>query len=184
MRFVRWRAVVIGAVVAATTVLISGCTTPDPVDSSSPTASSEPVFASDEEALAAAEQAYADYLAMSDLIASEGGADAERMQTVASGEALATAVQDLLEFTEREVRSVGQTSFDITEVERISRESPPSIAFYVCDDVSAVDIVDGSGDSIVSPGRPDLSPFQVRVERVNGLMVVSNRNYWEGENYC
>ena len=55
--------------------LLAGCLPTDPPVTPPPTSDLEPVFASDEEALAAAEEAYGAYLAAADEILSSGGAD-------------------------------------------------------------------------------------------------------------
>ena len=64
------------ALAALVVSLFSGCIPTEPLaDTPAPQPTSTPVFASEEEALAAAVEAYAGYLEMSDLIASEGGAN-------------------------------------------------------------------------------------------------------------
>ena len=70
----------------ASALVLTGCTAPPPhtVAVSSPTAT--PVFASDEEALAAAVEAYEKYLAVSDQIAQEGGAGADSFADVVTDE--------------------------------------------------------------------------------------------------
>ncbi len=61
------------ALVALAVLLLSGCLPPQTTVTPTPEATAAPVFASDEEALAAATAAYAAYLAMSDQIFAEGG---------------------------------------------------------------------------------------------------------------
>jgi hypothetical protein len=169
----------------ALTACLSGCTSPEPTQTPSPAESTPaPVFASDEEALAAAEKAYAAYLAMSDLIAQEGGANPERMEAVAVGEALRTAVVDLNEFGTNRVRAVGSTTFRVDSLESVSGTEPVSVVIFVCDDVSSLDVVDGSGHSVVSPERPDVSPFRVEVLQTEGSTKVVSRLFWDGTTFC
>ena len=172
-------------VAAALTLILAACTSPapEPTPTSSPVAT--PVFASDEEALAAAEKAYADYLAVSDEIAQDGGADPERMETVAIGRGLKTAVDELREYQERGVRSIGHTSFTASSLESVHQSgNVVEVRFYVCDDVSQVDVVDNTGKSIVQPGRPVKLPFQVTASADEARLLVSERGFWEGVDYC
>src|SRR5690606_919779 len=62
------------------TLVLAGCTQPDPMPTPPPTPSAAPVFASDEEALAAAEEAYGKYLETVDAILADGGSNAERLK--------------------------------------------------------------------------------------------------------
>ena len=60
-------------------LVLAGCAPDVPAIQVPPTPTVTPLFASDEEALAAAEEAYAAYLAMSDEITSDGGERPERI---------------------------------------------------------------------------------------------------------
>ncbi|MFD3443879.1 hypothetical protein ACFDTO_04685 [Microbacteriaceae bacterium 4G12] len=172
-------------VAAALILAVAGCTPPAPEPTLTPSPAPTPVFASDEEALAAAEKAYTVYLAMSDLIAQEGGANPERMQEVATGEALDSAVRDLRELSEGGFRVTGTTTFTFAQPEEIRRSQPPLVAVYVCDDVSEVDVLNTAGESIVSPDRPAKSPFAVRFESGSGeALLVTQREFWEGRDFC
>ncbi|HEU4807654.1 MAG TPA: hypothetical protein VFT01_05275, partial [Homoserinimonas sp.] len=74
----------LAALSIAVAMLLSGCVPQDPEVVPPPEPSTEPVFASDEEALAAATDVYKAYLAMSDLIAQEGGREPERLEPYVS----------------------------------------------------------------------------------------------------
>ena len=70
-----------GPVILTVAVLfaLAGCVPSDSQPSAAPSPSATPVFASDAEALAAAEKAYAAYLKVSDEIANDGGKDPDRI---------------------------------------------------------------------------------------------------------
>ena len=72
------RALTTVAGVAIGALLLSGCLPQQPTATPPPEATAAPIFASDEEALAAATAAYAAYLAMSDQILKDGGKDPDR----------------------------------------------------------------------------------------------------------
>lgn len=157
---------------------------PDP----SPTAS--PIFASDEEALAAAEAAYGAYLAVSDQILAEAGADSDRLLSVATSDLYADAIAGFESFASKEWRSVGTTSFDSAELQNFDPHATPGdpmVVFYVCVDLSGIDVLDSTGTSVVSPNRIDRSPYQVAVTTVDaddaGLIVAGDEP-WGGENFC
>lgn len=166
---------------------VSGCTQPEPTPLPTHTAEAThtPAFASDEEALKAATDAYAAYLKMSDTILSEGGRMADKFATVATGEALSSAVKDVSEYRRRKLHITGSTAFDSARLQ--SREIRPveSIAIYVCDDVSDIDVFDSSGRSIVKPDRKPRTPFVVTALKTSGgEVLISERSLWEGASYC
>lgn len=170
-----------------TAVLLSGCaSTPVVVPTSAPT-SQEPVFASDEEALAAATEAYAAYLTMSDRIANEGGVEPGRISRLVSTSMLQTELDGFAEFVNRGARTVGSTEFTVFDVQSAAYSSveATAIMLYVCEDVSGIEILDSSGASLVSPGRIPVTPFAASLALGSqGVLVVENRVVWVGENFC
>ena len=84
---VRLRAGAMAALAAVTLLAVSGCTgapgaTPAPTSS----AAANPIFATDEEALAAAEAAYEKYSEASALVAGDGGVNPDRVDAAVSPE--------------------------------------------------------------------------------------------------
>lgn len=179
--------VAVAAVILAFGTL-SGCApSPDPAHAPSSTAAPAPqptpLFSSDEEALAAAKKAYAEYLRVSDEIAHDGGAHPERIRAVATGEALRDALKGFAEYREANAHSEGARRLDSVRLQSISLST---VAFYVCDDVADVRVVDSSGNSLVSPTRPPQSGFVISAStstRASGLLI-SSRDPWEGNNLC
>lgn len=131
-----------------------GCV-PGPDASPSPTATAAgPRFASDEEALAAAEEAYAAYLAMSDRIAQDGGRDPERIAEFVTEEQLAVDIDSYQALRDAEVRQMGTAQLvasDLVsaELEGTTRE----IVMSVC--------VDYAGSRLV---RSDSTEVETRRE--------------------
>ncbi len=80
---------VVGALVLVGMLALTGCVDGDRLPTLPPTPTSTPIFASEEEALAAAEEAYAAYLEMSNLISSEGGVEPERIAPFVTADQLA-----------------------------------------------------------------------------------------------
>jgi hypothetical protein len=174
---------------AATLAVLTGCSAPEtPPPASSPSATAKPVFGSDEEALAAAEKAYTEYLRMSDRILAGGGEDPERIASLAVGRALEDAYAGYDEFRQASLRSVGSTTLKEISLQQVnaSAESGAVIA-YVCLDVSEVDVVDGHGRSVVESSRPPLQAFEAvfdmsSVER--GRLILASREPRRAEGIC
>jgi hypothetical protein len=96
-------------------------------------------------------------------------------------------VQQLVEYSEAGVHSVGNTYVHAESL--IALEPKPdgaaTITFYACVDVSQVDVIDSQNVSVVSPTRPNISPFEVRVVfEPEQPMLVDNEEFWEGVDYC
>ncbi|HWU46545.1 MAG TPA: hypothetical protein VN133_07290, partial [Humibacter sp.] len=162
---------------------LAGCTPSAPKPTHSPTASRTPMFASDEEALKAATDAYAAYLKMSDTIFSEGGIDPERMSTVAIGQTLRTDIAGFATAKKRGWKQIGMTQFDGVRLQSVTAHG---VRVYACVDVSGVDVVNADGKSIVSEQRPARSAVVVALEAPpadNRLLVASN-DPWGGNGVC
>jgi hypothetical protein len=146
-----------------------------------------PVFASDEEALAAATAAYANYQAMADQITGDGGKAPERIAKFVSEEYLPDEVQQYEGYRDANARSVGNTAFVVKSVQRLdySDSSLTAISLYICDDVSGVEVFDENGASLVSESRKAVTPFEVEfVLNSEGILVIDSRDVWEQTNFC
>lgn len=168
---------------------LAGCAPAASPPPSSSTPSATPVFASDAEALKAAETAYAAYQAAVDQSLQTG--DPSKLNEVAVEKALATAKGAVEKFHEAGRRQVGLSSIDSVSAADMSpftngayRDSVAQI--YACLDVSKVDVVDQSGRSVSTPGRVTRYPTLVSLkwsERVQRILV-SEESVWNGKNFC
>ncbi|PXA70683.1 hypothetical protein [Cryobacterium arcticum] len=164
---------------------VSACAAePTPAPTSAPPTAA-PVFATDEEALAAAEEAYANYLSRSSAIAHGGGVDAQLMTEVATGEALETEIGSFEEMSKAGTVGVGELQFDTLTVQSLDLSSG-SLSAYVCLDVSGSDVVDGSGVSTLSEGRVERLPLEIGFvyDRDGGRLLLERTRTWDGENFC
>lgn len=188
MRFRRaWGAAAI-ALGLAVACGLSGCVadTPKPVASTTPTVA--PVFASEEEALAAATEAYAAYLEVSDAILMDSGGDPERLLSVATESVLEAEKTGFAEAASAGLRSTGGTTIASIEVQDWSSEktdSQPQVSVYACIDVSLVDVYDTNGVSVVSENRPNVSPFfaSFKFNSASSLLL-SEEVLWSGADFC
>ena len=173
------------------TLALTGCASESAPRASESTAPTDaPVFASDAEALAAATEAYAAYLAMSDQILAEGGEKPERIRAFAT-EALAEIEIDGYDnVRSKQLRSVGESDFSgmIVQDRKSSSDIRRGIVTtYLCSDVSGVDVVDANGDSVVSVTRPNFTPFIVSFDLVSLApvkLLVASADVWDGSGVC
>ncbi|HEX7834119.1 MAG TPA: hypothetical protein VF479_01480 [Pseudolysinimonas sp.] len=162
---------------------LAACTPDDPVIPPDPLPSSTPVFASEEEALAAAEDAYGAYLNSADEISAESGKDPERIEQFASGQLLEDALEGFSQLHDKHWRTVGSSTVDSFTEQFVDLASPVVVA-YVCVDVSAVDVLDEDGKSVVSPDRPDRQAFEVTFEMGDLGLLPDQRSPWTGGGVC
>jgi len=186
MRSPVWRVGAALAVLVAA-LAVGGCVDNEPDPTQSPDPSPTPLFESDEEALAAAEEAYGRYQAVSDAILMDGGSDPDRLLEVATDEKLAYEDVGYAEFRAGGLRSTGGSTFDRMTLQNRTDGDDPYVSVYVCDDVTAVDILGPDGISVVAASRPDR--FARTVELVpasneNDQLIVSSIDEWTGENFC
>lgn len=151
--------VLVGSILALT-----ACTGPDP---SPPTSSSPPpVFANEEEALAAGREAYEGYLAVWNAIVLDGGVNEARVDEVTSGELRAFEHESLAS-----LRELGWTFSGAVTLETFSMDewySTPDAAGVLvvgvaCVDMTASQAVGPDGQSVIKPERPKKRAWKVHV---------------------
>lgn len=163
-------------------IALAGCTTQQPETQASATSAEEkPLFATDEEALAAAQAAYAHYLEVSDQIARDGGANPERLKYLLSEEQYQLEVTSFAGYTSSGIHSTGLMKFDSTH---LANSGINNLSVYLCLDSSQSRIFDGSGEDVTPIGRIDRWPLFVSFESKNGSLVISGSETWSGTNFC
>lgn len=157
--------IAVSAALFAAMLATSGCVrSPDAGTSPSPVASeAAPRFASDEEALAAAEEAYAAYLAMSDLIAQEGGRDPERIAAFVTEEQLALELQGFALYSAQGWRTQGESGYRDAQLQQyFVSEARETVIFIACSSTQDVDLLDRAG-AVVRAGT-DSSPVLLQLK--------------------
>jgi len=157
---------------------------PDP----SPTAS--PIFASDEEALAAAEAALTAYFEVSDAILRDGGLGSDRLESVSTDDVFSVEKAGHQQLIDRKWHSVGSTTVDTISLQVFdpyAASGAELVTIYACVDISNVDVLDESGVSVISPSRQVRTPFEFGfTETASGsrLLELSRKEAWSGDDFC
>ncbi len=174
----------VGAVTFAGMLLLSGCGGGSPIPTLPPTPSATPIFASEEEALAAAEEAYAAYRQMSDVISGEGGEDAERIASFVTEPRLADELRGFATLRESGLRITGEASFEVLSIQRYEEfGGDAEVVFYACSDLSESRVLDGTGADVTPEDRVDRLVLEVVLRTVDGAspLLLESDNAWPGE---
>ena len=160
---------------------LAGCSAQQPApQQNSVSVEEKPLFVSDEEALAAAQAAYANYLAVSDQIARDGGANPERLKGLVSESMYQSEKATLDSFIEKQIVMNGQTTFDSSHVQEVTQNS---VSMYLCLDTSSAGLSSISGT--VNQATASRWPLIVTMSNNgSGNLVLADSQTWSGTNFC
>jgi hypothetical protein len=164
-------------------IALTGCAAQQPAPEQSSVAEEQkPLFSSDEEALAAAQAAYANYLEVSDQIARDGGANPERLKGLVTSSQYSNELANYKEYSLSGVHAAGTSSFDSMH---ISNPDQNQFSTYLCIDVSASRVIDTSDLDVTPPNRSSRWPLVVSFsfDRNGGVYIAGNET-WTGTNFC
>jgi hypothetical protein len=169
--------------------MLAGCVPGDPVVTPEPEPDSTPVFASDEEALAAATDAYAKYLEVSDEITADGGTDPERLKPYVTTEQFKDELSSFKDLQSAGTRTQGHSNFEVVQLQQYldAGDGTASITVYLCVDVTEVRIIDSTGADITPQDRIGRLPLEVEVEVKSGDELdqqVARSTPWSGTDFC
>lgn len=133
--------------------VLSGCT-PEPEPTPTPTAA----FASEEEAFAAAEEVYAAYVSALNAVDFSTPGSFESVYSLLTGDAESSVRKSFSEFHAEGVSVSGTTEYEMFTGASFDSSS---VVANVCLDVTNVVVSDSSGESLVSPDRPNKQPMSI-----------------------
>ncbi|HVL62515.1 MAG TPA: hypothetical protein VM430_14075 [Microbacterium sp.] len=170
-------------------VALSGCAgAPAPTPTPTVSASAAPIFASDEEALAAAEAAYRTYGATSAAIAADGGIGPERIDPTVTSEYAHDLHAEFTALVDAQLRTTGQARIDsISIAEWAAVGSSVQVTIYLCRDVTDVRIIDSGGVDVTPADRDNRIPTQVFLVSASEdptSLIVDGVDRWSGEDFC
>ena len=167
--------------------LLSGCVPPNPVVTPVPDPTAHPVFASEDEALAAAEEAYLEYLLVSDRVATTG-TGSEELFKLATGDALVDEKDFAAEIASLGWVANGHTAVSTMLLQSLFEDAEQSVEIrgYVCLDLSSIDYYDANG-VLVTADRKD--SFALEIAFVNDApgsrrLLLSESVPWTGDGVC
>lgn len=157
------------ALVTLTTLATTGGCSASPAPKPTPT----PLFATEEEAFAAAEEVYREYIAAFNEVDLQDPATFEAPAEYTDGRYEAGERKDLSElYAEGYVRS-GAIAIVRIAPERVDEDG--AIYLKTCNDVSATLLTDASGVVVTPPDRPTAFAIELRFEtRDGGLLLVDS----------
>ena len=174
----------------ALALVLTGCvgaTEANPTPTPTPTAAA-PIFASDEEALAAAEQAYAAQLALVDELSHGGGEATDRLEEIATPEYASGISASLERLNKAGLYTTGTTAYDNFDlIEQFELDGVAHVSAYVCLDVGDTRVIDAAGADVTPGDRRVRAPLQVSLEsKANGAnhLVVAGAEPWSGDDFC
>ncbi|MGV8859094.1 hypothetical protein [Rhodoglobus sp.] len=136
--------------------LLSGCAPPDAAAPPQPTSTFVAPYATDEEALAAAEEAYAEYVRVINVTLRNAAVDEVLLESVAVGAELEDAIAVYSRLASEGKHSTSDITFDQVELQRYSRDGSAKelVTIYVCEDLSKAFLVDASGSRVKDDDVP------------------------------
>ena len=188
-------AVVPSTVLLVSIGLLSGCmAAPAPPNTAAPVAEATgtetpPVFASNDDALAAAKAVYTRYLALSDSVESTRSNSWKEYLAMTTGVERTGLVEGRKLMEEKGWSFTGVAAFDSMTVQssQALADSTWEIRTYLCLDLSASDTVDQAGVSVLESERPVRSPMVVvfiTLDTNSQQLLISESPIWSGSNFC
>ncbi len=147
-----------------------------------PTPSVTPVFTSDEEALAAAEESYKRYLAVSDGASSGGWVKPELLAPFTTAGELERTKITFAELAETGRHTQGESTFDSMILQH---RDDLEVAVYVCLDVSGVRLLDSTGIDVTPADRPNRLPLEIVFQIApDERLMLDTSDLWAGGGIC
>lgn len=176
------------ALAAAVLFALAGCVPSDAPDRPSPSPTAAPVFASDAEALAAAEKAYAAYLRVSDEIAQDGGRGADRFDSVVTKQWMSKEKAAALQLAQSGRHQVGSTLHSPLKLQQVDADaSGVNVVAYSCLDLTGTRILNASGMDVTPSTRQLQLSVQVSFRSsatAPSLLLVDSNEPWSGSSFC
>ncbi|HEU4720216.1 MAG TPA: hypothetical protein VFS59_02550 [Gemmatimonadaceae bacterium] len=153
--------------------------------SASPRATETPIFASDEEALAAAVAAYEHYLDAEQRIVESDDVQVESIAATTTSDFADELIAQFESLRSSSLRLSGRGQIDSERIAEFGAgKSGIYLTMYACSDVSDVRVIDASGVD-VTPERAERVPVVIEFEGTEkDTLLVAGSNKWSGDDFC
>jgi len=169
--------------------LLMGCGAASLSSGTAQPAETAPVFASNEEALAAATTAYAKYIAKAAVILASGGSGSEQIAEFVTPDYLPALLNSFQKLAESGNRNDGLETIDRVSLIRYhdGAAQEASVSLYLCADITKTRVLDANGVDVTPENRPKRIPLQVSL--VSGqtdpvILLVAKEDVWSGRDFC
>jgi hypothetical protein len=174
---------------SAAALLLSGCAPTAHIAGPAPQSISTPIFANEDEALAAATKAYAAYVKVSDEITADGGVHSERIAPYVTRSQLIRDKKVFENYKSKGYISEGTSKFHSVVLQAYSDggQSALNLVVYLCLDLSHIRLMDSSGSDITPQGLETPSPMQITLARganSEHTVVIERSESWSGDDFC
>ncbi len=175
----------------ATLASLAACAPADPEPTSPPPVESttdDPIFASDEEALAAAIAGLETYAITSAEISSDQTVDPGSIRTAVSDSLAEDFIAEFEVLREANLLLTGVTRIDNAQLVQVTESAGVAeVSLYFCRDVSETRVIDSEGSDVTPASRQDRVPMQAtlvsNVER-SPTLILEDIQEWSGEGVC
>jgi hypothetical protein len=195
----RYRAVQTGVLISV--LLLAAGTLTGCADASTPTQTTRPaastpeasqhppIFASNDDALAAAQAAYTKYLTAGDTAGAIGTESWNTYLSLTTGSELEGVIAARDDLVKRDLSLTGSTSFDSMSIQSSGANANArwEIRTYVCLDLSGSTMVNAAEQTVSTPNRQVRWPMTVvfvTAEDNTQQLLVSESRVWSGSNFC
>jgi len=179
---------VAAALAVATALLLAACTGDAPIVLPKPDPTTAPVFATDEDALAAAEVAYGEYLKASDAITAKDGADPNTIGEYVHSEYLPEVLESFEDLRTDHLHSQGRLGFDGMTLQQYTDDlsNPATISVYVCVVATNARLLDEDDEDVTPVERDDRVPLEVtfQTEERQPSLLIRSSDLWTGADFC
>ncbi|MBX3093421.1 MAG: hypothetical protein KF680_02600 [Cryobacterium sp.] len=177
------------AAIVGVGLLLTGCVPSEPIVTPVETGVGEPIFASDEEALAAAVEAYVKYLETSDEIGRKGWQSTESLEPLVTDELFAEelAASERLRASGRHQQGSGEVTNHVLQQYWDLPPRTANVVVYVCVDISSSRIYDSLGLDVTPTDRSDQIALEARLVSHPSeptRLLISGVLPWTGSGVC
>jgi len=184
------RRLLVGTLVLVPFLMLGCAAASDPQLTDSPVQTvPTPVFASNEEALAAATQAYGAYLSKAGEILASGGERPERITEFVTTDYLPALLTSFQKLADSGNKNAGIETIDTVSLVRYNDDATAqaSVSIYLCADITNTRVLDATGADITPGDRTKRIPLQVAL--VSGaidrtILLVAKEDVWSGQDFC